>query len=338
VKDQVGREVELRSIYDFLFEQARNDVSLKELYEKLKANDDPQNPVCSTEPGKGLIVYRDFDGKALSGDELQEIEDSGVKFGISFRPRVTGLGDTDLPKKSPKVDTLGNEGHGRQFFRLLEVIREQRKTFEELTEGEKEDLRKLFYLPEQARERAKAKLEALRQEFVSGTRKAEEFAAEAGKLGCRVHAGEWIEASRDYVRQPDEKQLWPDEYRHMRDRRFLRTSLSQVLARDREATEWKPTCLLPVDVDIRREAEDPGAAYLFQLRERKHPDATTVPTGEILTQLNQAASKRNDEEFRRWSDDWELLRTHFRMSFEKEMQGRIDDEQKREQEDRKKRG
>lgn len=121
VKAQVNREVTLRSIYEFLHEQARDDVSLKEIFEKLKAKDDPKDPVCSTEPGKGLVVYRDFGGKPLSGDELTEIEDGGVKFGFGFRPRVTGLGDTDLPKMSRKADGLGAEWEGRQIFRLVAV-------------------------------------------------------------------------------------------------------------------------------------------------------------------------------------------------------------------------
>lgn len=121
VKAQVGREVQLRSIYEFLHSQAKDDVSLKEIFDKLKAKDDPKNPVCATEPGKGLIVYRDFGGQALSGDELAAIADGGVKFGGGFRARVVGLGDTDLPMKSRKADGLGGESEGRQIFRLVAV-------------------------------------------------------------------------------------------------------------------------------------------------------------------------------------------------------------------------
>ena len=93
------------------------------IFDRLKAKDDPKDPVCATEPGKGLLVYRDFGGKPLSGDELTEIEDGGVKFGFSFKPRVTGvaLGGDELPKMSRKADTLGDEGHGRQIFRLVSV-------------------------------------------------------------------------------------------------------------------------------------------------------------------------------------------------------------------------
>lgn len=121
VKAQVAREVELRSIYQFLHAQAKDDRSLKTIFDRLKEKDDPKNPVCATEPGQGLIVYRDFGGKALSGDELKEIEDRGVRFGFSFKPRVSSLGDADLPKVSRKADTLGDEGDGRQIFRLVAV-------------------------------------------------------------------------------------------------------------------------------------------------------------------------------------------------------------------------
>lgn len=120
-KAQVLREVTLRSIYEFLHGQARDDESFKEIFEKLKAKDDPKDPVCATEPGKGLVIYRDFGGKPLSGDELTEIEDGGVKFGFSFKARVFGLGDVDLPKKSPKADGLGEGWGGRQIFRLVTV-------------------------------------------------------------------------------------------------------------------------------------------------------------------------------------------------------------------------
>jgi hypothetical protein len=123
VKEQVRREVRLRAIYDFLHAQAKDGVSLKVIFDKLKAKDDPKDPVCSTEPGKGLLVYRDFEGKPLSGAELAEIEDSGVKFGIGFRVRVAALGDTGLPKVCDRAYPLGDEGDGRQAFRLLEVIR-----------------------------------------------------------------------------------------------------------------------------------------------------------------------------------------------------------------------
>jgi hypothetical protein len=66
-------------------------------------------------------VFSDFGGKGLTGQELTEIEDRGVKFGFSFKPRVTSLGTEDLPKLAPKADTLGSEGDGRQIVRLVAV-------------------------------------------------------------------------------------------------------------------------------------------------------------------------------------------------------------------------
>jgi hypothetical protein len=334
-KHQVAREVGLREIYNFLYSQAKDNVSLKEIFAKLQEHDDPEHPVCSLVSGQGLIVF--LDGKnALTGDELTEIEDSGVKFGFGFRPRVTGLLGQSLPKLSPKPDTLGDQAHGRQFFRLLEVIPDQRKTYEELTAGEKEDLRRLFYLPTRARDRAKERLEALRQKFVEGAPKADRFRAEAEALGCRVREKEWIDATFDYQPEPDEKQLWPDEYLHMRDRHFLRKSLAQLLERDRAKKELAAGTFLPVDVDLKGKKGGPGAAYLFYLRERKTPDATTIPPAEISTWLKSIYYRRAREEAERWTDQPERLREDFRMEFSKDMQPRIDEEMKRREEGRRK--
>lgn len=333
-KDQVGREVALRSVYRFLHDQTKDTVSLKEIYDRLKAQDDPEHPICATEPGQGLIVFLDG-SKGRTGEEIQEIEDSGVKFGFSFRVKVSNVSGPDLPKMNSNADTLGDEGHGRQMFRLLEIIPEQRKTFDDLTAGDKEDLKGLYYLPTRARERTKERLTALRQKFVDGTLKPEQFRAEAEALGCRVHEGEWIEATYDLQREPDGKQLWPDEYAHMRDRHFLPKSLAQVLDRDRVKQEWKAGSFLPVDVDLRGGHGEPGAAYLFRLRERKPADATTIPPSEISTWLKKYVGHRDSEEKARWTDP-EGLRADFRMEFFKDMKTRIDEELKRREEDRKK--
>ena len=53
--------------------------------------------------------------------------------------------------------------------------------------------------------------------------------------------------------------------------------------------------------------------------------------------LGTFANQRHREEMARWSEDWEQLRTQFRMSFEPDMQRRIDAEQKEAQEARRKR-
>lgn len=120
-KAQVDREVTLRSIYQFLHAQAKDDQSLKTTFDRLKEKDDPKNPVCGTEPGKTPVVYRDFGGRKLTVQELTEVEDSGVKFGPSFKNRVVGMGDTGIPRKGPKADGLGAEWEGRQIFRLVAV-------------------------------------------------------------------------------------------------------------------------------------------------------------------------------------------------------------------------
>jgi len=123
-KAQVGREVTLRSIYEFLRAQAKDDQSLQTIYDRLKEKDDLKNPVCGTEAGKTPVVYRDFGGARLTVQELTEVEDSGVKFGPSFERRVVSMGDTDLPRKSPKADGLGAGWEGRQIFRLVAVTTE----------------------------------------------------------------------------------------------------------------------------------------------------------------------------------------------------------------------
>jgi hypothetical protein len=127
-KDQVARELKVRGMYQWFHSEARKDEtkSLKDLFEKLQKRDDPKKPVCSTEAGRGLIVYREFlDG--LTGDELENIEDSGVKFTHNFRARVTRIGHTDLPKLARRAAVLGADGHGRQIVRLLEVVKGAKK-------------------------------------------------------------------------------------------------------------------------------------------------------------------------------------------------------------------
>jgi hypothetical protein len=332
--NQLDYEVRLRSVYEFLHTQSRDNVSLKEIYDRLAKHDDPGNPVCATEAGKGLIVF--LDGSTLRTiDEIADLEDSGVKFGFSFRPRVTNLRDTDLPKRAPKADTLGDMGHGRQILRLLEVVREQRKAYEELTEGEREDLRRDFYLPARARERAKEALSALRQQFVDGAKKPEEFRAEAEAIGCRVRTEEWIDATLERVDEPLKTRLWPDEYVHMRDRYFLRKSLAQVLGADRVKREYKAGSFLPVDVDLRRDAGDLGGAYLFYLRERKEPDATTLAPSDINTWLKSTRNQRLHQFAQRWGEHPEQVVKAFRMTFHSDMQARIDEELKRLEEARK---
>ncbi|MHC5050560.1 MAG: SurA N-terminal domain-containing protein [Planctomycetota bacterium] len=337
VKDQVARELKVRGMYQwFRDEAARNESkSLRVLFDKLRAHDDKDNPVCATEPGKGLIVYREFpDG--LSGDELEKIEDRGVRFTHNFRARVTQLGDTDLPKLARKADVLGMAGHGRQIMRLLEVKRETRKTFEELTDGEKVDLREQFYLPNAARARAKEALETLRKQCQDDQVAPEAFRAAAEKIGCRVHEDEWIEASYDFMAEPEKITYWPDEFLHMRDRYFLHKNLVGVLGRDTKG-DLKAGSYLEVQVDGRQDAEDPGAAYLFLLLERRKPDASTMPPSEVNSFMMNFRRNRMQKERERWAEDVETLMADFKMEFYDDMQRRIDEELKRRREARKQR-
>ncbi len=119
VKAQVDREVALRSFYDFLLTQAKDDVSLRTVFDRLKGKDAADTPICGTEPGRTL-VYRDFGGKPLTGDELANIQDGGVKFSSNFRMRVVWLGE-DAPRIIPRAHGLGDNGEGRFILRLIEV-------------------------------------------------------------------------------------------------------------------------------------------------------------------------------------------------------------------------
>ncbi|MHC4547184.1 MAG: SurA N-terminal domain-containing protein [Planctomycetota bacterium] len=333
VKDQVARELKVRGMFQWFHAEARRDESksLEDLFAKLRKHDDQENPVCATEPGQGLIVYREFpDG--LTGDALEEIEDSGVKFTHNFRARITQIGDTDLPKVSKKADVLGMAGHGRMIARLLEVKRESRKTFEEMTEGDKTDLRQEYYIPANARARAREKLQVLRQRCIDEQIKPEDFRAEASKIGCRVHENEWIEASYDFMAEPEKSLYWPDEYLHMRDRYFLHKNLAGVLGRDRTKQELKAGSYLEVQVDARDDAKDPGACYLFLLLERRRPDASTVPPSEIDSFLSSFRGRRISEERDRWGEQIERLMADFDMEFYDDMQRRIDDELRRRRE------
>jgi hypothetical protein len=332
VKDQIARELKVRGMYRWLRDEAgkNENKSLKVLFSKLREHDDKENPVCATEPGKGLIVYREFpDG--LSGKELEELEDSGVKFTHNLRARVTQMGDTDLPKVERKADVLGMAGHGRQIMRLLEVKRETRKTFDELTDGEKLDLREQFYLPSAARARAQEALEALRKRCQDDQVTPEDFRAVAEKAGCRVYENEWIEASYDFMAEPDKALFWPDEFLHMRGRHFLHKNLIGVLGRDTK-NEFKAGTYLDVQVERHQDAEDPGACYLFLILERKKPDASTVPPSEVNSFMMNFRRNRMQEERKRWAEDIETLMADFKMEFYDDMQRRITEEIKRRRE------
>lgn len=330
----IDREVRVRNLMQFLRDQAGADEkrSLKALFEKFKANDDPQDPVCSAEAGKGLLVYLEYP-QGLSVDEMQKIVDDGIEFGFNFSSRITGTGDKDLPKVGLKADLLGKEGtDGRMIWRVLDVEKERRKTFGELTTGEKETLRDSFYLPEQARVRARSDLEELRKQFVDGGRKAAEFRAVAGTNGRRLFESQWITASSDYLADPSPKTYWPAELAMLRDRHALHDQLQSVLARDRREKKLGPDSFLEVQVESRKDREDPGTAYLVLLHERREPSAETVPSETLETFLTYASRLRRGEDEDWWSKDFTALRTRFRMEFFGDMQDRIERDVKEKQE------
>ena len=335
VRDQVAREIKLRGMMWHLRDQAAKDPSrsLKDTFDLLVAQDDPDNPVCSTEPGKGLIVFRSYADQPLTGDELSDLTDGSERFTVNFRHRLTSIGTEDLPKLSPQAHTFGEQANGRVVVRLIEVEPERRKTFSELTEGEKAELIKDFYLPEKARERAKEKLEGLRKQLEAGEVPADGFEQAARALGSegdsvRFIKDEWVTASYDFVAEPDRSSYWEADYLHMVDRKFLRRNLAGVLARDRVKKELGEGSWLEVQVDRRTDAENPGAAYLVLLHERRQPDADTMPPQELDSFVEFSRRGRFTEERQRWSDDFLNLIQTFRIEFFGDMQTRIEEQLK----------
>ena len=123
VRDQVDRELRVRAMFDHLLAEARRKGSVRAVFDRLVRKDDSKRPTCATEPGKALVVYRHVTATAR---ELEDLTDSGVRFGRSFRVRVQlVLADAQAPPafgKRPFV--FGPDGHGRHIFRLLKVHRD----------------------------------------------------------------------------------------------------------------------------------------------------------------------------------------------------------------------
>jgi hypothetical protein len=117
----------------------------------------------------------------------------------------------------------------------------------------------------------------------------------------------------------------------MRDRYFLHKNLVGVLGRDTKG-DLKAGSYLEVQVDGRQDAEDPGAAYLFLLLERRKPDASTMPPSEVNSFMMNFRRNRMQEERKRWAEDIETLMADFKMEFYDDMQRRITDEIKRRRE------
>ena len=341
-KEQVEHEIRVRFMLWQLRDSAAKDAtkSLKETFDRLAKLDDPENPICSTEPDKGILVFRDF-SDGLSGDELSDLEDSGVRFTVNYRHRVTSMGTDDLPRLHPKAETAGSMADLRVVIRLIDVEEPRRKTFSELTEGDKEDLLEEFYLPEKSRQRAKEKLAAHRKKLMEGEIPAEELRESVLRLDptlkaadaiessrVRVHENEWITASYDLMAEPQPKLYWHREYLHMRDRNFLHRELAVVLGRDRVKKELGPGSYLEILLDARgdEEEDDVGTAYLVLLLERRSPNAETMPPDEFNSFISFSRRARASEERRRWSGDFANLKNTFRMEFYGGMQDRIEDE------------
>jgi hypothetical protein len=284
------------------------------------------------------VIFRKFD-HPLSRDEIQELEDSGVRFTHNVVFRVTKLASEDLPKVGAKADVLGEAGNGRMIFRVSKVEQERRKSYKELTESEKEDLRKKFYLPDIARQRAKEVLVALLEKCLSGDLTADQLEEMAAKPSgnYRFHGDEWLLASREFMTEPARSLYWESEYSHMRDRHFLRRDLAEVLAQDRAREEKiNAGSWLDVRLDTRNDAEDPGAAYLVLVLERKRPDAESIPLEEFETYMDVFRSRRRSEDQERWNTEFPRLKQDFDMEFFGDMQKIIEEEFRQREEARRK--
>ncbi len=121
VKDQTDRELRVRGILSYLLKEARREGSVKAVFDRFVGKDDSKRPICATESGKGLIVYRYITATA-SG--LEDLKDSGVRFGRDFRQSVLRDARGALPAFGSRAWLLGPAGHGRCIYRLLKVHKE----------------------------------------------------------------------------------------------------------------------------------------------------------------------------------------------------------------------
>jgi hypothetical protein len=107
----------------FLME-AEKKSSVKAVFDHLVKKDDPKQPVCSTKPGKGLVVHRHVVGTAR---QLEDLKDGGVRFGLDFRRSVQNARREKLPAFGSKPMVFGPGGRGRLIFCLLRVHAEAPK-------------------------------------------------------------------------------------------------------------------------------------------------------------------------------------------------------------------
>jgi len=344
VQEIIDRELRVRSMYRVWRAEIDESKDVAGMFEKLREADLEEEPITATEPGEGLVVYRTFD-EPLSGDEIEDLEDSGVRFTHNVRSRVTQIGSSGLPKLHRHADTMGMAGHGRMIIRLNKVDPRRRKTFAELTEGERKDLVEQFFVPAKAREMAEQELEKLRKACVEGSLDDAAFAEKAALLGCRVRRDEWITATDEVPDPPSAERFWPTELVHMRDRRFLVGALRKAFAADRGDKKLKAGSYLevmvdrPIDIET-DETEKAGAAFLVLLKERRPADAKTLPRSDLETWVSLKRNERGAEQRARWNEEYKSLFTDFNLECRGPMKERLqrDLEQREEKAKRNTRG
>ncbi|MHC4955315.1 MAG: SurA N-terminal domain-containing protein [Planctomycetota bacterium] len=319
--ERIDRELRLRRMMRLIHNEAyaHPEKSLSKIFDKLVAADSKDKPLCSKEPGKGLFVFRHLD-KPLSHKQIEDLTDGDVEFGPNVAFRVSQLAREKLPAVRNTAEPMGTQGAGRMSLRVIAAERERRKTFPELSEGEKAILKDDFYLPHRARERAKKVLEELKKQFDEGKIKPNGFAAAAGSLGARVYENEHITAATRFMAPPDKTLLYPPEFQRMRDRHFLRSHLASLLAADRikkEDERIKPGTWL--DIELRTDADDedkdPGTAYLALLIDREKPTAATMPEDNLIRARMTAERQGSGRDRERWSIRYQQLFSDFNVEF-----------------------
>jgi len=330
LRPRIYRELRLRRLYRHMHNDAFKNASesLEKIYEKLAQLDDKEDPLLSKTPGEGLVVFRKFEDP-LTRQEIEDLTDGDARFGPNVAYRVSMAAREKLPAVRATAEILGDAAHGRMSLRVTGLERERRKTFVELSDGEKVILADEYYRPYQARERAKAALGELKKACDEGKVKPDGFRAAAEAIGARVYEEEQITAASRFMAEPDEKLLFPSELQRMRDRHFLRRHLSSLLAADRikpENERIKPGTWLDVEVRNSMEADavDPGTAYLILMLDRKKPTATTMPAENMERAEDLAARQTLGRDMDRWNRQYKQLFNDFNLSFESTMKTQIE--------------
>ena len=329
--ERINRELRLRRMMRLMHNDAYKapEKSLSKLYEKLQSADDKDNPLCTTEPGKGLFVYRAPE-KPLSINEIRELKDGDVTFGPNVAIRVSRVGRKKLPAVGETADVLGDQAQGRMNVRVKSIERARRKTYVELDEDDKATLRDDFYLPQKARDRAQKKLEDLKKNCDEGKVKPDGFGDASRELGARFYDNEKITASsRNLPPEPSDRMFYGSELSRMQDRQFLRRRLAGVLATDRSKPEEeriKPGSWLDVEVqsDTEDPAQDPGTVYLIQLISRAKPTASTMPEESMATAEEIAQQQGISRSRNRWDLNYTQLFRDFELNFAGPMKQRVD--------------